>query len=601
MATRNADTRAPSEVAGTTDSGIPVIGPVLWGTHCCLFFETVEDYLAVVARYFSAALENGQYCLWILSGRLSPDEAQAAMERLVPAAKEAFARGAIEIARAVDLGFRERPFPRDALFRTFEQKLEQALAQGFEGMRVAGEVASMMHDDLAALSDLECTINRKLQDSKVVMLCCYCLGSASGGQVFRFASSHEFAVGRCHGEWQVMEVSQAVGAGAQIKRLNLDLTRRIGQRTRQLQTVNDALVDSEELFRFIAENMTDVIALYDTEGRTIYVSPSAPLKGRSIQDMLQEAVRPEDRPWLQRCWERAVSGEQVTMTLRYLHPEGSWHWLESTAVPVHYRGRPHVLSVSRDVSARRALEEQLQHAQKMEALGRLAGGVAHDFNNVLTAIFGFAAVLRRQVAPDSNAQEAIEEIRNSAERARKLTRQLLTFARRDVQEPQMIDAAAVIREVEGMLRLVVREEVAFSVELPVEPLPITIDPVSLEQVLMNLVVNASDATPPGGRIVVRCDRLEAAAGAIGTPAFVEAGAYVRIEVADTGSGLLPEVAERAFEPFFTTKTAGQGTGLGLSTVFGIVKQAGGYVWIDSEPEQGTRVSIVFPAADQSPA
>ncbi len=252
----------------------------------------------------------------------------------------------------------------------------------------------------------------------------------------------------------------------------------------------------------------------------------------------------------------------------------------------------------RDVSDQEKLKERLGSVQRMEAVGRLAGGVAHDFNNALTVVLAGAGLVGEQLPPDSPAREDLEDIIAAAEHAASLTRQLLAFSRRRVVRPKVIDLDDLVRAVDRMLRRVLGEDIELRT-LAGAPWPVEIDPGALEQVLLNLAVNARDAMPKGGQLSVETGRCRVEEGA-SEAAGVEPGDYSVLDVADTGHGMLPEVSARAFEPFFTTKPVGHGSGLGLSTAYGIIRQSGGAITIDSAPDRGARFRIYLPRCHASP-
>jgi PAS domain S-box-containing protein len=257
----------------------------------------------------------------------------------------------------------------------------------------------------------------------------------------------------------------------------------------------------------------------------------------------------------------------------------------------------HFVAVERDMTARRKLEEQLLHAQKMEAIGRLAGVVAHDFNNLLTAIRASAELLREECG--ARGAGDIREIEKACGRATDLTRRLLALGRRQVLEERMIDVNAMVGDMERMLARVVGESVALEVSLAPKLPACRADPGQLQQVIMNLAVNARDAMPGGGRLVIRTDNATLDAEAAGGRGL-SAGRYVVLSVIDSGVGMDEATRRRAFEPFYTTKEPGRGSGLGLSTVYGVVSQCGGAVEITSAPGQGTTVKVFWPAVEASP-
>jgi PAS domain S-box-containing protein len=243
------------------------------------------------------------------------------------------------------------------------------------------------------------------------------------------------------------------------------------------------------------------------------------------------------------------------------------------------------------------LEEQLRQSQRLEAVGQLAGGIAHDFNNLLTVIIGCADLMKddhhRAVV---EGHDPLEELMKAAKRAAGLTQQLLAFGRRQVLLPRVLDLNASLQSVHGMLRRLVRENIVLTLNLDPDIAPVRVDPGQLDQVVVNLVVNGGDAMPKGGSITLTTANLAVTEAHVAEYPFLKPGAYVSLVVGDTGAGMDQETRARAFEPFFTTKPVGKGTGLGLSTVYGIVKQSGGYVWIDSEIDRGTTVTVCLPIA-----
>jgi len=267
-----------------------------------------------------------------------------------------------------------------------------------------------------------------------------------------------------------------------------------------------------------------------------------------------------------------------------------------SAEVIAFADEPHFLLHFQDVTERKQLEGQLRQAQKMEAIGRLAGGVAHDFNNVLTAIFGYVDLLREEIPAGSPAQQDLAEVRKASERAASLTKQLLAFSRQQVLEPVVLDPNALVEDFEKMLHRLIGEDVELRLSLG-DARNVRADPGQLQQVLMNLVVNARDAMPTGGKLVIETANAELSEQYAELHQPVVPGAYVMLAVSDTGSGMTPEIRGRIFEPFFTTKEKGKGTGLGLSTVYGIVKQSGGYVWVYSEVGRGTTFKIYLPRVD----
>lgn len=282
--------------------------------------------------------------------------------------------------------------------------------------------------------------------------------------------------------------------------------------------------------------------------------------------------------------------------------DGTTFWNAVSIAPLHdERGRvTHFVGVQFDVGQRRFLEEQLRQSQKMEAVGRLAGGIAHDFNNLLTIILGNASFALDELPNNpTQAIECMREVVGASNRAAALTGQLLVFSRKQVLEPRAVRIDSVVADLEKMLRRLIGEDVALTLKNQHDLWTIKLDPGQVEQIVLNLVVNARDAMPQGGSLIVTTENVELDAAYAELRPDVKPGSYVKLSVSDTGCGIAPDVLPHLFEPFFTTKAPGEGTGLGLATVFGIVKQSGGHLTVYSEPGQGAVFNVYFPKYDEA--
>jgi signal transduction histidine kinase len=286
------------------------------------------------------------------------------------------------------------------------------------------------------------------------------------------------------------------------------------------------------------------------------------------------------------------AGRQVELI--GLHRDGTEFPLELTVARVGIDNRAVLTGFLRDITARRALEEQLRQSQKLEAIGRLAGGVAHDFNNILMSIIGAADLLLMQIGLDHPARGEAEEIKQSVDRGAGLTRQLLAFSRRQAVRSRVFALGTIVRGMDTMLRRLIGPEIEFEIKCGPEPLMVLADSGQIEQVVLNLVVNARDAMPQGGRIIVGVEEVDVDDAEAATVVDGKAGRYARLSVSDTGTGIDEQTRAKLFEPFFTTKEQGKGTGLGLSIVYGIVKQSGGHITVESEAGRGATFLIFLP-------
>jgi PAS domain S-box-containing protein len=382
---------------------------------------------------------------------------------------------------------------------------------------------------------------------------------------------------------------------------------------RQLQARSAAAVEaSEARYRALVERIPGVVYECETglEGVWTYVSPRveqvlgfAPERFTGDPGFWWSRIHPDDRSRTaanEAELEAHAGMERSVSEYRMIDVAGSVRWIsdEASLVRDHPSGRPIWSGILIDVTAEKELEQRLRRAERMEAVGRLAGGIAHDFNNLLTVIHGYADLVRTSVAARGDETVEVDELIEAADRATSLTRQLLTFGRREVLQPQVLDPAMVVADLTPMLKRLLGDQISLVVTGPAVPVRVRIDRSQLEQVVLNLAINARDAMPDGGRLAVAVERVETIPRGATAPTVT-----ARISVLDSGAGMDDEVRSQIFEPFFTTKSAGGGTGLGLSTVLGIVTQAGGQIDCDSAPGRGTTFRIELPAVDgpESPA
>src|SRR5882757_1107520 len=373
----------------------------------------------------------------------------------------------------------------------------------------------------------------------------------------------------------------------------------------QLFRVRKQSAEREELFRLISENAADMIAVVDGSGNRLYNSPSyQKLLGYSPQELKQttgfEQIHPEDQQKvIEAAAEAKRSGVGRSVEYRIRHKDGRWMALESTASVVRSSSGDveKLIIVNRDITERKDLEKQLLLSHKLEAIGRLSGGVAHDFNNLLGVIPGYCEELQKHIPSDDPYREAVDEIQNAGKRAASLTQQLLAFSRKQVLEPQVLDLNTIVDEAGKMLERLIGEDISLEIVPAGQIGTVKADRSQIERVILNLAVNARDAMPQGGKLIIEAADVELDETTQTLHPCDAPGPYVMLKVTDTGCGMDAELQSHIFEPFFTTKE--QGTGLGLATVYGVVKQSGGYISVESEKGKGTTFRIYLPRVSQA--
>ena len=423
------------------------------------------------------------------------------------------------------------------------------------------------------------------------------LHRAMAGEIGRYQLEQRFMRKDGQVVWaalNVVVVRDDAGAPSYLIAQMLDISER--------KRAEQVLRESESRYRSLSLTAPVGIFQSDGEARVTYVNPRV----LQIFEIEEHAglghgwlvrVHPDEVEGLMSRWRTAVgAGAEFEHEYRLRLPGGAIRWVRCRAAPVQLtRGQTTgTVGTVEDITEQKVLEAQLRQAQKMEAVGQLAGGVAHDFNNLLTVINVHAELALESVQGNECLKTDLSEIARAAGRAAALTRQLLAFSRKQVLQPQLLDLHDVFASVGPMLSRLIGEDIEVITRVASDVGYVRADPGQLEQVLVNLAVNARDAMPGGGTLVLEASNIELGSGQARSHAGVPAGRYVRLEVRDTGCGMTPADRERIFEPFFTTKPVGQGTGLGLPTVYGIVRQSGGHIWVESEVGRGSTFTICLP-------
>jgi PAS domain S-box-containing protein len=404
------------------------------------------------------------------------------------------------------------------------------------------------------------------------------------------------------GTLSVVDTSPHALAPNQIEALRV-----LGERvTSRLSTPKfPPIEDSRHRYRLLFEDNPQPMWVYDVETFAFLAVNNAAVEkyGYSKDEFLRmtiKDIRPkEDVPALVKSVAEIESGFSVSENWRHRRKDGSLIEVEIVSHPVIFAGRKAEIVLPNDVTEKRRLEAQLRQTQKMEAVGRLAGGVAHDFNNLLSVILGFTELTLDRLPADSPHREALGEVLKAATHAAALTSQLLVFTRQQPSEPALVDVSVVVRDMAAMLERLVGREVTVETRLGRGLAAVRSDAGQIAQILINLCVNARDAMPHGGRLTIETSDAELDEAYARRHIGVRPGRYVMLAVSDTGSGMDPQTLSRIFEPFFTTKPAGKGTGLGLATVYAIVRQWGGTTWVYSEVGKGTVFKIYLPRSSEA--
>ncbi len=551
----------------------------------------------------------------VVSGMIGEDAAVAMMKggahdyvmkdrltRLAPAVERELgeAQGRRE-RRAAEQALRES----EDRFRTFFLKapigvvLEDAETRFIDVNEAFCRMLGYGRDELLGLSLAELT-HPEDREQLLAMSEAVAQGGTPGYRVERRCLKKDGGI-----QW-VSTTSAAIRApdGSFLYRIRMveDITERRQIERRNLEAL-EALRDGEERFRGVFQGVTDGILLAEIEsGAFVMANPAiCEMLGYSEQELLGlglKDVHPAEHvAALSEVFSRQVEGDQVLAPgVVVQRKDGSTFIADISSVPILLAGRRCLMGVFRDMTAVNGLEQQLRQAQKMEAVGRLAGGVAHDFNNALGVILGHTEVLMRHAGEAQRGK--LEQILKATQRASGLTRQLLAFSRKHVVDPKVLDINALLSNLEKMLGRLIGEDIDLAIVPGADLGRVKADPGQLEQVVMNLCVNARDAMPDGGMLRIETANAQLDAGHP-APEPSAPGRYVMLAVSDAGCGIEKEILSKIFEPFFTTKKEGKGTGLGLAMVYGIVKQAGGHVWAYSEVGRGTSVKVYLPRIDEA--
>ena len=571
--------------------------------HFVRFYENESVLIQSVSKFIGAGLGSGESALVIAteSHRTAVEEKLAAQCVDLAAVK---ARG-----QYMSLDAREtlRKFMRDGvpdedLFMKAIGELIARTASGRPGLRAFGEMVALLWADneYEAAVKLEELWNKLGKTIAFSLYCAYPIDSlknATQGKLFARICHEHGAVMPGESFADTASSRDQGRAIAILQQKAASLETEISERKR----IETALRESESRFRSLADSAPVMIWMTDDSGATIYVNrPWLEFTGRAFAEELAQdyasGIHAEDRAKAVDAFDKAKSSRSpFRVEYRFRRFDGAHRWMLDTGTPRFSADGVFLgfIGTCIDISGLKDTEEQLLQARKMEAMGRLAGGIAHDFNNMLTAINGYSEMALGMVQGNANLSDYIGEIRSSGERAASLTQQLLAYSRKQILAPIVFDLNETVMDMDRMLRRLIGERIRMAASLEPDLGMIRADPGQIQQIIINLVLNARDAMPEGGHLGFETANVildKDQDGSARKP-------HVMLAVRDSGTGMTPEVKSRVFEPFFTTKDMGKGTGLGLSSVYGIIKQSGGIVNVESEPGQGSVFRIYLPIVE----
>jgi C4-dicarboxylate-specific signal transduction histidine kinase len=589
-----------------------------WGTHFCVFYDTTADLLEMIVSYCAAGLQSGEFCLWVVAPPLTEQDARQALRRVVPDFDRYVADGSIEIVAAHDWYLHHGKFDMKRVISGWKEKLAYASARGYAGVRVTGDTAWLEENDWNDFVEYEESINVSIANQRMAVLCTYPLGACGANEILDVVRTHQFAVTKRRGSWEVIETAGYKQAKAEIKRLNDDLERRVEERTGQLTAANRQLVReildrqrAEEALRRSEAALIDAQQIshtgswhWNTDTGEITWSAElwrmlglAPVGVPPSVATFMAMVHADDRPAFQDVLAQAVRDRRrFQHEYRMVLADGSVKHLYSAGRPdatasgeLEYRG------VVMDISERRHAEVALREAQaelarvaRLTTMGELAASIAHEINQPLTAIVSNGSAGLRWLSQETpqldEAREAFAHMVSDGLRAGGVIRGLRALARSSGPQLTPLDIDGAIHEVLALTRSEVqRHGVVVRTDLAVGDRPVMGDRVQLQQVLLNLILNGLDAM----KTVTEGARELAVSSSLADPR------NVLISVEDSGPGVDPAIAPRIFDPFFTTKS--DGLGMGLSICRTIIDAHGGHLWVSPRAPRGTALRFTVPA------
>jgi PAS domain S-box-containing protein len=601
-------------------TGVDVVGDMPWGTHFCLFYETRADLLQTLVSYCKAGLENQEFCLWVVAEPLTGEDARHALERAVPDFDRYVAEQSMEIVAARDWYLQDGAFDLNRVISGWNEKLARASARGYAGVRVTGDTAWLEKKDWKDFCEYEESLNHAIANQRLAVLCTYPLAACGAAEILDVVRTHQFAVTKRRGGWDVIETAGHKQAKAEIKRLNEELEQRVLERTSQLTEVNSELTKevhqrqrAEEALRrseaYLAEAqrlthtgswacnvMTREILHSSEEHSRLYGYD--PERGLPSFEELIQRMHPEDRARVVEMAETSNrEGKDFEAHFRVVLPDGTTKYVYGVAHPVFNPSGDvgEFVGILMDLTERRQADEErerlrqveadLAHVTRITTMGELTASVAHEIKQPISAALTDARTCLRWLGRENpdvpEACEAASRVVKDVTRAADIISRISLLFKKGVPQRELVDVSELVRDMIVLLRSEAnRYSISIRTELA-EDLPnVMADRVQLQQVLMNLMLNGIDAMkePAGGELTIKSEASDG---------------QLLISVSDTGVGLPPEQPEKIFKAFFTTKD--NGTGMGLPISRSIIESHGGRLWASGAPGRGATFQFTLPA------
>jgi PAS domain S-box-containing protein len=548
-------------------SGIDIIGDVPWGMHFCNFYQTKQDLITMLLPFFTAGLENNEFCLWVVSDPLDEQEVREAAASVIPNSDHYLANGQLEIVPYTDWYCCDGKMHLQNILNNWIMKMDHAISQGYDGLRVSGNTAWLEQKDWRSFMEYEAVLDEMSEQQQMIILCSYALPCCRASDVIDVVNSHQFALLKRDGRWEMVE-------------------------TAQHKKTEQALRDSEEKFRVLTENAACGICIIQGDRICYANSEAEKITGYSKDDLLKMNLRELVHPEHQDILQKDEAGYQVDLLgkeIKILSRRGQEKWISFSYGAAIIKDKLVILGTFCDITDHKMAQEvvykQLYCAQKMEAIGQLASGLAHEINNQLTVIQASVDLYIR----DDSLIFIRSKIGKAIEKASRLNRQLMLLTREQEQSKELVDINQNLWELQKMFKQMLGEDVAVHLELAEDLWMVNADAANIEQVIINLMLNARDAMSLGGTITVKTKNV-----VIDDDCSHQA---VCIAISDTGTGIPDSIISQIFKPLFTTKEPGKGTGLGLAVAYNIIEAHRGWIDVQSKPGEGSTFNIYLPAAN----